>query len=152
MTTLRGTDLSGSFEPNEIGPSGVSLGECPVCLSPVLYADPVFSGGSFVLLDPILPARLVPFRGRTAVVVSSVGRPQVVEPWVYRLHSCPPGSITEAKGFYTVDVLSQSCPVVLCHANPGEFCISTRHEVLLRPHGARVMVASGIPLTDELEV
>lgn len=129
-------------------PAGISLGSCPVCQFDVLYADPLLLEARYVLLDPPTPQRVVPERGRTVVVVSAVGRPQVVEPWVYRLHACPPGVITKSIGSYSVEILSQTCPVILCHSQPGELCISTRHEVLPRPHGSRVTLANSPPLDD----
>jgi hypothetical protein len=140
--------LSSGHVP-EVGnvPVGISLGACPVCQFDVLYADPMVPEARYVLLDPAGPIRVSPLRGRTAVVVSAVGRPQVVDCWIYRLHACPPGVITKSIGFYSVEVLSQSCPVILCHSQPGELCVSTRHEVLPRPHGARVILAS-TPLDD----
>jgi hypothetical protein len=139
-----------AFEVGSV-PVGISLGACPVCQFDVLFADPALSEARYVLLDPVLPERVSPSRGMTAVVVSAVGRPQVVEPWIYRLHSCPPGVITKSIGFYSVEVLSQSCPVILCHSQPGELCISTRHEVLSRPHGSRVILANRPLLDDDSE-
>ena len=125
-------------------PVGISEGECPQCGSRVVWAQSVSMEGSPVLLDPLSPIRVFPVRGRTLVVVSAIGSPRVVETWLYQLHSCPPGYITESIGFYDTSVLSVSCPVVLCHARPGELCTSTRYEILLRPHGSRIVATENM--------
>lgn len=130
-------------------PAGVSVGGCPLCGGEVIWSDPLLPGSRSVLLDAKLVSQLSPGVGRTWVVVSGVGRPQVVEPYLFTLHICPPGVITEAIGYYSTDVLRHSCPSTMCHAYPGELCVSTRYEVMLRPHGSRVMVSGASEKNDD---
>lgn len=136
----------------------VPIGACPICAAPALWAVSSvgpgvhsFSGDSpsRVLLEPGSGQRLAALHGSTLVLASEAGRLSVVSPFMYRLHVCDPQAISSASGEYTTEVLAHSCPVDSCLATPSEMCVSSRQDVLPRPHGARVALSLDHPWTDE---
>lgn len=127
----------------------VSVGGCPLCGRPAVWAFTGRESPDRVLLEPDSGVRLSAGSGRTVVVPSAAGQLRVTEAYVYWLHVCDPNVVTSSVGDYTVAILTHTCPVESCSAPPGEFCVSPRYEVLPRPHGARVAISSGSPWTDD---
>lgn len=127
----------------------IYAGGCPVCARPAVWAFTGRESPDRVLLEPASGARLSVPPGRTVVVASAAGRLEVAEARTYRLHVCDPDVMTSQIGQYTAVILAHPCPVESCSAPPSELCVSPRYEVLPRPHGARVAVATGQPWTDE---
>jgi hypothetical protein len=127
----------------------VVIGGCPLCAAPVLWAFSGRESPDRVLLVPDSGVRVSVAPGRTVVVASPSGRLQLAASWDYRLHVCDPNVVTSNIGYYTADVLVHTCPIDSCLAPPGELCVTSRYEVLPRPHGARVALAANRPWSDE---
>jgi hypothetical protein len=144
------TDNSGGIVSDlfQADAPAVVIGGCPLCAAPVLWAFSGRESPDRVLLVPDSGVRLSVEPGRTVVVASTLGRLQLAAPWVFWLHVCDPRVVTSSIGSYTPDVLIHTCPIDSCLSPPGELCVTSRYEVLPRPHGARVALAASRPWSD----